>query len=349
MTRPTAIAADTAALGSPRMLHDGLLARADMPVRVEHPGRASWFSSDRIGVISNARSHRNKRDGITGVSAEVARFVETPRRRADLAGALARLAAANIDLLVIDGGDGTVRDVITAAPAFFGDRLPSLAVVPSGKTNALAIDLGIPASWTVEDAVAAARAGRFARRAPIEIAHEGSDAVPLRGFLFGAGAFVQATKLAQRTHRAGAFKGLAVGLSLTLALGQTAFGRKSNAWRAGQRMAIRTEDGRSVDRDFYILLGATLENLPLGLKPLGPVRPGLKVLAVDAPPKALALHVPALLAGSQSERLARAGYHHADPGAFRLSLDAEFILDGEHYPGGELIVATGAPIDFAVP
>jgi hypothetical protein len=201
----------------------------------------------------------------------------------------------------------------------------------------------------VRDAVTAARAGRFARRAPIEIARDGDDALPLRGFLFGAGAFVRATQLAQRTHRAGAFKGLAVGLSLTLALGQTAFGRASNSWRAGQRMVIRTEDGREVTRDFYLLVGATLENLPLGLKPFGRVRPGLKMLAVEAPPRAMALNVPALLAGSESERLAHAGYHRADPFAFRLSLDAEFILDGEHYPGGELSIATGAPIDFAVP
>jgi len=351
LTRPSpAIAADPAALGAPRVLHDGLAMRPAAPARdAAVPARAGWPAPDRVAVISNARSHRNKITGLTAPREDLAQLFATPRKPGELSAALARFAAAGIDLLVIDGGDGTVRDVITAAPQYFGDRLPRIAVVPSGKTNALAIDLGLPAGWTVPDAILAARAGRFASRAPIEIARAGDPAPPVRGFMFGAGAFVRATALAQRTHRAGAFKGLAVGLSLTFALGQTIFGSRSNAWRAGERMAIVTADGRAATRDFYILLGATLENLPLGLKPFGRPRPGLKVLAVDAPPKAMAFHVPALLAGSESERLRRAGYHHGDPQSFRLTLAGEFILDGEHYPGGELAIATGAPIDFVTP
>jgi hypothetical protein len=350
LTRPSpAIAADAAAIGTPRLLHDGLVLRPSAPLRAAPPQSRARLSPDRVAVISNARSHRNKRTGITPPSEDLARLVATPRSPADLSAALARFAAAGIDLLVIDGGDGTIRDVISAAVHFFGDTLPPLAIVPSGKTNALAIDLGIPSSWTVRDAILAARSGHYVQRAPIEVSRAGQPGPAVRGFLFGAGAFVQATQLAQRTHRAGAFKGLAVGLSLTLALGQTIFGAKHNSWRAGHRMAIRTRDGREADRNFYILLASTIETLPLGLRPFGPPRPGMKVLAVDAPPRALALHVPALLAGSQSAALKRAGYHHGDPGAFSLTIEDDFILDGEHYPGGELMIKTGAPIDFAVP
>lgn len=349
LTTPNpALAADSPLLGAARARHDGAWRHAAAAGSNATAGDLT-LSPDRVGVISNARSHRNKLTGITAPTDDLARHVASPRSPADLAAALAQFAAAGIDLLVIDGGDGTVRDVITAASAFFGDALPAIAVVPSGKTNALAIDLGLPAAWTVRDAILAARAGRFIRRAPIEITRAGEDAPPVRGFLMGAGAFVRATTLAQRTHRAGAFKGLAVGLSLTLAIAQTIFGGRSNIWRAGDRMAIRTDDGRTADRAFYILFAGTLERLPLGLKPFGRTRPGLKVLAVDAPPKALARHVPSLLAGSESESLKRAGYHRGDPLAFRLAIDSEFILDGEHYPGGDLMVSTGAPIAFAIP
>lgn len=349
MTRPSpALAADPAALGTPRLLQDGLLASVAPPVRADAPGCAAWLSPDRVALISNPRSHRNKRTGVTPPSDDLVRLVETPRSPAELAAALARFAAAGIDLLVIDGGDGTVRDVLTAAPHFF-DTLPPLAIVPSGKTNALAIDLGIPADWTVRDAILAARAGRLIRRAPIEVIRAGDAHAAVRGFLFGAGAFVRATRLAQRTHRAGAFKGIAVGLSLALAIGKTLFGSKGNIWRAGERMRLRIDGSTEQDQDFYILFGTTLENLPLGLKPLGHVRPGLKLLTVDAPPKAMLLHVPALLAGSESPSLDRAGYHRNDAHAFDLTLDGDFILDGEHYPGGALTVATGAPLAFAVP
>jgi hypothetical protein len=349
LTRPSpALAADPAALGAPRLLHDGLVAAAPPPARADAPSRAVRLSPDRVALISNPRSHRNKRTGITPPSDDLAKLVAMPRSPAELTAALARFAETGIDLLVIDGGDGTVRDVLTAASHFF-DVLPPIAIVPSGKTNALAIDLGLPADWTVRDAILAAQAGRFTRRSPIEITRAGEPQPFVRGFLFGAGAFVRATRLAQRTHRAGAFKGLAVGLSLSLAIGKTIFGRKSSIWRAGERMAIRGDDGFTTERDLYILCAATLETLPLGLKPFGRARPGLKLLAVDAPPKALALHVPALLAGSESPRLARAGYHHGSPRRFELTLAGEFILDGEHYPGGALIVETGAPIDFAIP
>src|SRR3546814_15016806 len=75
--------------------------------------------------------------------------------------------------LVVDGGDGTVRDVISAAPAAFGDRMPRMAILPSGKTNALALDLGVPLDWAVADVVEAAARGQFVRRAPIEIYRDG--------------------------------------------------------------------------------------------------------------------------------------------------------------------------------
>jgi len=349
VTRPSpAIAADPAALGTPLLRRDASMTSASQN-GLRTPANAARLPAERVAVLTNPRSHRNKRTGVSAPPPELAGLVEMPRSQGDLAVALARFAAAGIDLLVIDGGDGTVRDVITAAPAFFGESLPRIAIVPSGKTNALAIDLGLPADWTVRDAILAARAGRFASRAPIEIARADSTDLPVRGFLFGAGGFVRATSLAQRTHRAGAFKGFAVGLSLALAIGQTMFGSRSNSWRAGQRMVIGTQDGRRIDRDFYLLVGTTLERLPLGLRPFGRPRPGLKMLAVDAPPRAMALHVLPLLAGSEAAFLKRAGYHRADPDSFRLTLDGEFILDGEHYSGGELMVRTGAPIDFAVP
>src|SRR3546814_18768147 len=57
---------------------------------------------------------------------------------------LERIAAEGVDLLVVDGGDGTVRDVISAAPAAFGDRMPRMAILPSGQTNALAPAPGVP-------------------------------------------------------------------------------------------------------------------------------------------------------------------------------------------------------------
>lgn len=344
-----AFTADSRAFTSPRVQRDALVDQPAPPSLRLAPAGARVLSPGRIGVITNMRSHRNRMGKGVALPEETGIMIRTPRSQAALGGTLAAFAAAKIELLVIDGGDGTVRDVLTAAPTYFGDRMPQLAVVPSGKTNALAFDLGVPNGWTIADAVAAAEAGSFRQRAPLEIRRVGNPDSAVRGFLFGAGAFVRATALAQRTHRAGAFNGLAVGLSLTLALTQTMFGTANNVWRRGERMTILSEDGHVADRAFYIVLGSTLENLPLGLKPFGHPRPGLKMLAVDAPPRRMMVNVPALLTGSERPGLERDGYHRGDPRMIELSVDSGFILDGEHYDGGTLTITTGEPLLFAVP
>ena len=73
-----------------------------------------------------------------------------PEDPAQLFPALRRFAAEGVDLVVIDGGDGTVREVITRLPEAYGGPMPRLAVVPNGKTNALAIDIGTPLGTTLE-------------------------------------------------------------------------------------------------------------------------------------------------------------------------------------------------------
>ena len=96
-----------------------------------------------VGVIYNPRSHRNLgADFDCGLCPHV--HIAQPRERGQLPLALAEFAERGIDLLVINGGDGTVRDVLTSGQAIFGDDWPAIAVLPKGKTNALTVDLGVP-------------------------------------------------------------------------------------------------------------------------------------------------------------------------------------------------------------
>jgi len=305
----------------------------------------------RVGVISNPRSRRNQQGNPVhrraGATPDM--LVAEPATKDALAEALADFAARGVEMIVVDGGDGTVRDVLSAAPLAFGAALPPIAVIPSGKTNALALDLGIPWDWSAGDAQAALAAGRVTTRQPVEIT--GEDGVTHRGFLFGASAFVRATDLAQRTHDIGACGGVAVGLSVLGAVLQTMFAGAANAWRKGERVRIvDMADGTTGEHDLYLLLGSTLRRLPIGLKPLGRAADGLNILAVEAPPRLLALAVPAILAGHEGGWLARAGYHHrhaASPS--RLTLPGGFVLDGESYAGGVYDVRAGEPITFVVP
>lgn len=302
----------------------------------------------RVGVISNGTAHRNltRKSAPACVSSDQ---WSAPLTHIELSNALARFAAEDVNVLVVDGGDGTVREVLTAAFHHFPRAFPTVVLIPSGKTNALALDLGIPADWTIASALQSIRNGRIKQRSPLEVWRQGSSTPDLRGFLFGAGAFVRATRLAQDVHRLGVFDGLAVGLSLASAIAQTFFGGRRNTWRQGEHMSIETADGRAAERSFYIALGSTLNRLPLGIRPFGKQRNGLKLLGIDAPPRRMLVSVPALLAGSEAAWLGRAGYHRTNADTLHLSLKNGFILDGEFYPGGNLTLNRGAPLNFAAP
>lgn len=329
---------------------DGFFARD----RVAAPSVATRVAAaSRVGVICNPKSHGNRSGDLMARSLASSRVaVATPRTREALMTVLQGFADDRIDLLVIDGGDGTVRDVLSCAGRVWSGNWPRIAIVPSGKTNALALDLGIPVGWTVEQALAAEASKRFVVRHPIEVARR-DDEETLRGFLFGTGAFVSATALAQRTHRVGAFHGVAVTLALAWALLQTLFGSAKSIWRSGQHMSLRARPSEggdvAVDDKRYLLLASTLTRLPVGLKPFGRPRAGLKILEIDAPPRRLIRAVPFLLAGSEASWLDAWGYRRFDTKSIELHLDHDFILDGEIYPGGDLTVREAGPLRFVVP
>ena len=309
-----------------------------------------------VGLIRNPRSRHN-----LGTAGQILHrddvLAASPATRAELRDVLATFAARGIDLLVIDGGDGTIRDVLTCAGDFWGTQWPRIAILPSGKTNALAVDLGVPAGWTFDDALAAASNGRIVNRSPLEIAPRGERGLAVRGFLFGGGNFVDATALAQHTHRAGAFNSLTVVLATIGAFGSTLFGSADSKWRRGSRIALRYTDGvdamhgagTHTDANRYVMLASTLERFPAGLKPFGRTRAGMKTLVVDAPIRGLALTAPALLSGSEARWIEDRGYHRIDADAVEIDLEAGFILDGETFPGGAYTLRRAVPLRFIAP
>ena len=315
--------------------------------------RARRAPEPRIGIIYNPRSHRNKGQDLACAGAG-AIMAAQPRTREEIAHALAGFAQDGIDFLVINGGDGTVRDVLTMGQAVFADRWPAIAVLPKGKTNALNVDLGAPADWTLEGAIAAYASGRRLVRRPLAVSREDGGEPPMLGFIFGAGAFTLGIDAGQDAHSLGFFNSLAVGATSAWGVIQALFGTDRNVWRRGTPMELAfLPSGRPMPRSVHgdparrsVLLASTLERMPMGIQLFGAPRPGLKLALLDHPRRRLLAALPAILMGWRPRWLAAAGLHQLDAEALAVDVGEPVILDGEVFPPGRYRVEQGPELTF---
>jgi diacylglycerol kinase (ATP) len=310
-----------------------------------------------VGVIYNPRSHRNLgADFDCGLCPHV--HIAQPRARAQLPEALAEFVAKDIDLLVINGGDGTVRDVLTCGQAVFGDDWPAIAVLPKGKTNALTVDLGIPEDWNLQDAIDALDHGTRVRRRPMTVsARDQASVSGVAGFILGAGAFTKATQAGQSAHKLGAFDSMVVAVTALWALLQSLFASRANPWRKGARMRIglgaadapMAHSGRGDPAMRQLLFASTLERLPAGILPFGVLKNGLKLVAVDQISRRTTALVPLVVMGKLLRGLRERGIHQVTATQFTLSIDDQFILDGEAFPAGDYLIEQGPELAFVAP
>lgn len=329
--------------------------------RLRAPCARALGAVPSVGVIYNRRSHRNLgADFECGMCPHV--HIAEPTTRDQLPEALAAMAAHGIDLLVINGGDGTVRDVLTCGQAVFGCDWPALAVLPKGKTNALSCDLGLPDDWALHDAVEALDHGGRAWRRPLTVtvksSARNSDTIArAMGFVLGAGAFTTATRAGQSAHRLGAFDGMVVALTGAWALLQSIFATRENPWRRGARMRIglgmgdapMAHSGSGDPAMRQVLFASTLERLPAGINPFGPLKGGLKLLAIDQISRRTTALIPLAMLGRLRGSLRERGIHQVGVSRFSLAIDDAIILDGEAFPPGEYLIEQGPELVFVTP
>ncbi|WP_083495194.1 diacylglycerol/lipid kinase family protein [Tsuneonella troitsensis] len=307
-----------------------------------------------VGVLFNPRSHRNAkvRDAIAALPGV---HIATPSSRADLRPTLEDFLAKGVECIAISGGDGTVRDVLTAGLSLFGDNWPALAVIPAGKTNALNVDLGAPKDWDVAGVIGALRRGNRVTRRPL-IVRDLEGGGELAGFVFGAGVFTTAIAAGQDAHRLGAFDSLAVGATAVWGIVQGLLGSDRNRWRRGVPMTIRTGPGRDElprtrwgepDRRM-LMLAATLERFPMGAKPFGELE-GMKMAVLDHPRRRVMAAIPAIAGGWDGDWLRKNGVHRCATDRIEIDLGGRFILDGEAFPEGRYAIVPGPELSFVVP
>lgn len=312
------------------------------------------------GVLYNPRSHRNRDASIVEPDYPVIR-VEQPQRRRELKGAMQRFVDSGVELLVINGGDGTVRDALTGGAMVFGDKWPDIAVLPRGKTNALTVDLGMPKHWSLEEAIIAHRDGGRVQRQPMVLEPMDDKELTRLGFILGAGVFLAAIDSGQDAHKFGAFDSLAVGVTTVWGVLQALFGSDSNPWRRGAKARLllsetpggtmrdlpRSQWGQAESRAMIFL--SSLNRFPAGLQPFGDCPGPLRLAVIDHLRRRVVAQMPWILRGYHSDRLESQGMHRRAAERIELDLGDKFILDGEVFAPGRYCVTPGPQINFVVP
>lgn len=313
----------------------------------------------KIGLISNPLSRANRKSG--GVAGQVKPSadicVSQPRDHEQLATDLKRFAQNGVKLIVIDGGDGTVRDVVSNIHHAYPNAWPAFAILPSGKTNVIAGHVGLfndgLAGW--QQLVALQTAGQLGRVetacAALEISWPEHDKPMQRGFLIGFAAFADGKRTAEeKLHPMGIAKGLAVAIAIGSVLRRTLMpSRKSGAIGEVGSVVVDGER-REVDRHYLVML-STLDRLTLGLRPFWDGGSGhINWLDISAPPKRILRGLVLMAQGKRKAWMEQGGYASGQAQTVDVKFDAPFVLDGELYDThGHVRITASQPIRFISP
>lgn len=311
-----------------------------------------------VGYIRNPKSHRNK--GNASLIGDHARVITVqPQTRPELEEALADFARQGIGILAISGGDGTIRDVLTRGAPLFGDNWPEIIILPQGKTNALALDLGISRRWHLREALDAAGNGRAVIRRPLLLTPTDGDQRSRLGFFLGVGAFNVAIDTGQVAHRYGAFQGFAVAMTAAFGILQALVGLGNGPWRSLSRMRIVNSDsgeplahsGVCPEDSRYIGGITTLRTFPPGIQPFSKMECSgpIGYFLLDAPLRRVAALAPFAGLGWQHPILPKLGIHRGSSNEFSIELEDPLILDGERYPAGSYRISAGPELRFITP
>jgi len=273
--------------------------------------------------------------------------------------ALKTIARVHPKVLVINGGDGTVQAALTELynGGHFGDSPPPVAVLPSGKTNLIALDLGargdpIEALEQLIEIVQDDIAPYVVARELIALRNGENDGRPVIGmFLGGAGLADTMLYCRDKIYPLGLPNNLAHVITAIALLMKMFLRMKANFLPpdpAPLKVSMR-EDGNMLSGRFSLLAVTTLEKLLLS-GDLGGRREGvLKLLAVEEQPMSLIRGFAASLGGRLGRSKVR-GVHFQESDEITIEGDrSNVILDGETFRaelGSPINLTPAQPLSF---
>ena len=314
----------------------------------------------RLGVLNNPLSGANRK-GLRDVRKVLLAYpqvshcdVQTP---GDVASALADFARREVNLVLINGGDGTIQAALTVmhhrSPF---ERVPLLAVLQAGTTSMTARDVGLKGSrarglrrllkWVCDGEGKAVLLQR-----PVLRVQASPNVDPVFGMFLGTASIYQGIQFCNNRLNRPGFRGeWAPGLTIALFLIAVAF--RGDTYVAPVPITVALDENPPVVRNCFLLMVSALDRLFLGLRPYwGKENEPLHYTAVESGPQHLLRALPALLRGRANRYgTAENGYISRNVQRVRLTLNGGFTVDGELFEAkarlGPVIVQNGGTASF---
>ncbi len=314
-----------------------------------------------VALLSNPRSTGN-RDTLPRVRSFVAEnpnvFHYEVGDVSEIGEALAMIARVSPSVLVINGGDGTVQAALTEIyhGNYFNGQVPPVAVLPNGKTNLIALDLGADG-----DPITTLRAiTRIAEKdmLPHLVARQlialsdGKIARPVLGMFLGGAGLAEAILFCRhKIYPLGLPNWLSHIIATMMCFVGVVIGTGAR-WNPVRPRPMRVSllRGERVEGSFAVLMVTTLERLLLNFAtPFGDQHGPLKMMAIEQRRGTMMRALWSALAGKLGS-VPFQGLHLRRGDEIRIEgHQASVILDGETYqaPDGQAIVLTPtAPFSF---
>lgn len=294
----------------------------------------------KIGVLSNPLSRRNLKH-LRAVKECVARYDSVLHAElsdfGQLGETLAAFAAGGVELVVINGGDGTVSAVMTEIFERGGfTTIPTLAVLPGGTSNTIAGDVGL--SGKPVDALRRLFAivegddiePYIETRRLIRVDYD-SERGAVVGMFFGTAAICDAIALRRRMFPQRWIPDPVAGaLTLLYVLGSALIGHSADGVLSGETIAIDVDGAKSAATPYNVVIVTTLERIFLGSSPFwGEGSGGLKLTSIRSPAQGLVRHAYRLLYGRDKSALPDATYRSENAQRIIFDMHCPFNLDGE--------------------
>jgi hypothetical protein len=275
-----------------------------------------------------------------------------------IAKALEMIARVKPKVLVINGGDGTVQSALTELyhGGHFDGTPPPVAVLPNGKTNLIALDLGAEGDPLValERIVEVAKgdmADHIVVRELIALSDGSEGARPVLGmFLGGAGLAETILYCRNKIYPLGLPNGLSHFLTAMAVLFSAIFKLKADFLPARARpISVSFIRQGELQGIFSVLIVTTLDKLLLGAQAGGARKGLMKFLAVDQSVLPMLKMIAASLLGKLGQQKMD-GVHFQEGDIIRIDSDrSSVVLDGEIFEaskGSPIVLRSTPPVPF---